>query len=279
MLIRKIDCHMHSYCSDGELSPAELMQMCSEQGIDYAFLTDHDTVDGAKEAMIACQKLNIGFSVGVELSSVYNGQGFHILGLGIDYQNEILLDGLDRSRNFRLERAEKTILKLEEYGWKIDNSILNKADGVVTRGEIAEAVKDKAMSANEFFYKWLCKGCPCFVGMERVTVKKAIELIHEAEGITVLAHSAKTLKKNLELLPQIVKEFKSFGLDGLETFYSEYNETQTKMVYDLTIEHKLLPTAGSDFHRHNSLRKLGGYNFYGLEFDPERVINSLPDRG
>ena len=279
-MIRRIDCHMHSYCSDGELSPAKLMQECLEQGIDYAFLTDHDTIAGTEEAMITCQKLNIGFSAGIELSSVHNNeQGFHILGLGIDHRNEILLDGLDHSRNFRLKRAEKTILKLEEYGWKIDNSILNKADGVVTRGEIAEAVKDKTMSANEFFYKWLCKGCPCFVGMERITVKKAIELIHEAGGIAVLAHSAKTLKKNLELLPQIVEEFKTFGLDGLEVFYSEYNEMQTKMVYDLTVEHELILTAGSDFHRRNSLRELGKHNFYGLKFDLERIINSLSDRG
>ena len=270
---------MHSCRSDGELSPAELMQMCFEQRIDYAFLTDHDTIAGTEEAMIACQKLNIGFSAGIELSSVHNEQGFHMLGLGINHQNEILLSGLDRSRNFRLERAERTILKLEEYGWKIDNSILNKADGVVTRGEIAEAVKNSVMPADEFFYKWLCKGCPCFVGMERVTAKKAIELIHEAGGTAILAHPAKTLEKNLEFLPQIVKEFKTFGLDGLETFYSEYNEMQTKMVYDLTVEHKLIRTAGSDFHRRNSLRKLGNHNFYGLKFDPERVVNSLSNRG
>lgn len=278
-MVRKIDCHIHSNRSDGDLSPAKLMQECLEQEIDHVFLTDHDTVSGTEEAIIACQKLNIGSSAGIELSSVHNERGFHILGLGIDHQNKILLDELDRFRNFRLERAEKIILELEKYGWKVDNSVLNKIDGIVTRGEVAEAVKDKAMPADEFFYKWLCKDCPCFVGLERITVKKAIELIHEAGGIAVLAHSAKTLEKDLNLLPQIVKEFKILGLDGLEVFYSEYNEMQTKMMYALALEYKYLMTYGSDFHRHNSLRELGKCDLYGLKFDPEKVMNSLSNRG
>ncbi|MEA2098417.1 MAG: PHP domain-containing protein [Patescibacteria group bacterium] len=278
-MIKKIDCHMHSNCSDGELSPAKLMQKCSEQEIDCVVLTDHDTVDGVKEAMIVCQKLNIGFFVGVELSSVYNGRGFHILGLGVDYQNEVLLDSLNHSRNLRLERAEKIISELERYGWKVNSSIFNKADGVATRMEIVEAVKNKEMSADEFFDKWLGKNCLCFVEMERITVKKAIEIIHEAGGIAVLAHPVKTMEKDLKFLPQIVKEFKVLGLDGLETFYPEYNGIQTKIVYDLTIEYELIPTAGSDFHRLNSLRELGKHNFYGLKFDPEKIIDSLSNRG
>ncbi|MCK4799761.1 PHP domain-containing protein, partial [Candidatus Parcubacteria bacterium] len=82
---------MHSNRSDGDLSPTELMRKCREQGVDYPILTDHDTVAGTKEAMIASQKLNIKSSAGIELSSVHNGRGLHILGLGIDYQNKILL--------------------------------------------------------------------------------------------------------------------------------------------------------------------------------------------
>ena len=278
-MVKKIDWHMHSNRSDGDLSPTELMRKCREQGVDYPILTDHDTVAGTEEAIITAERLNIRSSAGIELSSVHKGRGFHILGLGINYQNKILLDELDRSRGFRLKRAEKIILELEKYGWKVDNSILNKANGIVTRGEVAEAVKDKAMSANEFFYKWLCKDCPCFVGLERIDAKKAIELIHETGGIAILAHPAKTMEKDLKLLPQIVREFKALGLDGLEVFYSEYNEMQTKIMYALALKYKYLMTHGSDFHRDNSLRELGKCNLYGLKFYPEKVIDSLPSRG
>lgn len=76
-----------------------------------------------------------------------------------------------------------------------------------------------------------------------------------------------------------MKEFKVLGLDGLEVFYSEYNETQTRIARNLALEHGLLMSAGSDFHRVNGFRELGGYSLYGLEFNPEEIINSLSDRG
>ncbi|MCK4592283.1 PHP domain-containing protein [Candidatus Parcubacteria bacterium] len=277
--LTKKDFHMHSCYSDGELSPAELMRECCKRKINYAALTDHDTVDGVGEAIAAAGEFDIQFFPGVELSCIYNGRGFHILGLGIDHRDPVLLDKLDYFKGVRAERAVKIIKKLEEYGWNVDNSVLGKKDGIITRMEIAEAVKDKAISADIFFDKWLGKNRPCFVKRERMTVKEAIRLIHIAGGKAIWAHSAKTLEKDLGLLPRIVKEFKALGLDGLEVFYSEYSETQTKIVHGLALEHGLLMSAGSDFHWVNGLRELGGYDLYGLKFNPEEIINSLSDRG
>lgn len=278
-MTKKIDFHMHSLFSDGELYPAELIRECCKLKIDRAALTDHDTVEGVEEFIVAAGKFGIQSLSGVEISCIYKGRGFHILGLGIDHQNKILLDELDYFRNLRIERAAKIVEKLEEHGCKVDKSILSKAIGAITRIEIAKAVRNRTIPPDEFFDNWLGKDRPCFVRMERMAVEKAIKLIHKTGGKAILAHPAKTLEKDLGLLPRIVKEFKALGLDGLEVFYSEYNETQTKMVYKEALECGLLMSAGSDFHWPNGLRKLGEYNLYGLKFNPEEIINSLSDRG
>ncbi|MCK4524826.1 MAG: PHP domain-containing protein [Candidatus Andersenbacteria bacterium] len=278
-MTKKIDLHIHSPYSDGELFPAEIMRVCCKQGLNCVALTDHDTVAGSEEAMIAAGEFGIQFFPGVELSCMYNRRGFHILGLGIDHRNKILLDELDYFKKLRVERAVEIVEKLEEHGWKVDRSILNKAIGVTTRIEIAKAVKDRTIPANEFFNEWLGKNCPCFVKIERMAVEKAIELIHEAGGKAIWAHPAKTLEKDLGLLPRIAIEFKALGLDGLEVFYSEYNEAQTKIVHEVALRYDYIMTAGSDFHWVKGLRKLGGYNLYGLKFDPEEIVNSLQDRG
>ncbi|MCK4891656.1 MAG: PHP domain-containing protein [Candidatus Pacebacteria bacterium] len=278
-MTRRIDFHMHSLYSDGELSPAELILECWKQRINCAALTDHDTVEGVEEFMIAAKEFSIQSFSGVELSCIHNGRGFHILGFGIDHQNNILLDELDYFRKLRRERATEIVKKLKACNWEVDDSILNKASGAITRIEIAKAVENRTIPANEFFNKWLGKNCPCFVKIERMAVEKAIELIHEAGGKAIWAHPAKTLEKDLGLLPRIAIEFKALGLDGLEVFYSEYNEAQTKIVHEVALRYDYIMTAGSDFHWVKGLCKLGGYNLYGLKFDPEEIVNSLQDRG
>ena len=45
----KADLHIHSYYSDGTVSPAEIAQMCADGGVDAAALTDHDNMNGCRE--------------------------------------------------------------------------------------------------------------------------------------------------------------------------------------------------------------------------------------
>ena len=113
-----------------------------------------------------------------------------------------------------------------------------------------------------------------------MTVEEAIELIHKTGEKALWAHPADTLKKDLKSLPRIAEEFESFGLDGIEVFYSKYSEEQTRIVHQAASELKLFMSAGSDFHRFNSPHgiRVGGYETYGLEFNPEKIVNSLLNR-
>ena len=102
-----IDLHNHSYYSDGVLSPTEVVHMAKQQGCDVFALTDHDTLDGLNEALVQANKLGMEFVSGVEVSAMWRNMTIHILGLGIDIENEVLKSGLDQHQEFRQIRAEK----------------------------------------------------------------------------------------------------------------------------------------------------------------------------
>jgi len=107
IIYMKIDLHNHSYYSDGVLSPTKVVRLAKEQGCDMFALTDHDTVDGLAEAKTEADKLGMQFIPGVEVSAMWSNMTIHILGLGVDAENEVLQAGLKQHQDFRQLRAEK----------------------------------------------------------------------------------------------------------------------------------------------------------------------------
>ena len=78
-----IDLHVHTRASDGQYSPAEIIQKASEKNISVIAITDHDTVSGNEEAGVAAKEAGITFVPGVELSINFPTGEFHLLGLGL----------------------------------------------------------------------------------------------------------------------------------------------------------------------------------------------------
>ena len=103
----KIDLHCHSYYSDGVLSPSEVVLLAKKEGCDVFALTDHDTTDGLIEAQQQADKSGLSLVHGVEISAMWSNMTVHILGLGVDINNEILQMGLKQHQEFRQLRAEK----------------------------------------------------------------------------------------------------------------------------------------------------------------------------
>jgi len=56
----RVDLHLHSnYSPDGQSSVEELIQRCAECGLDRIALTDHNTIDGARELVKLAPELTI----------------------------------------------------------------------------------------------------------------------------------------------------------------------------------------------------------------------------
>ena len=90
----KVDLHNHSYYSDGVLSPREVVRLASSAGCDLFSLTDHDTTNGLVEAKLEADKLGLNLVNGVEISAFWRNSAIHIVGLGIDIDNDMLQTGL-----------------------------------------------------------------------------------------------------------------------------------------------------------------------------------------
>lgn len=85
-----IDLHSHSFWSDGDTSPAELVKRAKEKSVDFLVLTDHANIDGVKNFAETCQKSNIKTLPGVELTCVYKSIWFDILIYG--FMNDQIVD-------------------------------------------------------------------------------------------------------------------------------------------------------------------------------------------
>ena len=108
----KADLHNHSYFSDGVLSPKELVRIASKAGCDLFSLTDHDSINGIVEAQLEAVKLGLNFVNGVEISAFWRNSAIHIVGLGIEIENDMLQVGLEFNQNLRIDRAKKIALGL-----------------------------------------------------------------------------------------------------------------------------------------------------------------------
>lgn len=249
-----IDLHVHSNVSDGTLTPTQVVNLAIETGLVAMALTDHDTIDGVKEAIDAAKGADIEIIPGTELSVGYKNRDIHILGLYLDYQNKKFKEFLDVAKNGRIERNKKMVKNLADAGIAITMEDLTKENGeaVITRAHFAKHLVETGVvkTKEDAFKKYLDASSPYYVKREFFTPEDAIKMIHKAGGIAVLAHPLlyKLDRKNVE---RLVLYLKDFGLDGLETYYSSHTDADEYFVRNLAKKQGLLMTGGSDFHGAN----------------------------
>lgn len=256
-----IDLHMHSTASDGTLSPTELVEEAYKRGLKVIALTDHDTVEGIKEAKEMAKELNIEFICGIEFSTEYNGNEIHILGYFLDEKNKRLLELLEKLRQERLERTKKILKKLEKYKCYISmEDLMKEVKGtLISRSHIANAMMAKGFvySKAEAFKIYLRTGGLAAEPKKELNPIEAVKFIKEIGGISSLAHPKLTGLGggNFEKLLILLKEE---GLNAMEVYYPEQSPKETEMYKKICDKYSLLYTGGSDFHGMNRPETLLG---------------------
>jgi predicted metal-dependent phosphoesterase TrpH len=250
---RACDLHMHTFYSDGTLSPTELVRAAHKVGLTHISLTDHDITDGIDEAAEEGKKLGVEVVAGVELSAmVRNANGveseMHILGYFLNYRNAHFQETLGMFRKTRLKRAEHMIVKLGHLGLKLSpDKIRDHANGkAVGRPHIARALLEAGYVASfeEAFHKYLKEGRPAYVPKALLTPVECVQLIRRVGGLAVVAHpqfGGPRQKKGWESLVRA-------GLNGIEAYHSQQPPGQAKSYERIAQEFGLLVTGGSDFH-------------------------------
>lgn len=239
----KIDLHNHSNYSDGIYSPYELLKIAKSKRIDCLALTDHDSVFGIEEAKKYAIEFNIKLISGIELSTKYNNESVHIIGLFKNdfIPNEIVEFSL-KQKEIRKQRAIEMMKNIRDiYHLNIDLDLLLKSE-IITRGNmlqnLLECNKEKTINELEFYVSHKSKA---YIEVAYFNTKEGIEFLKRNNCVTIYAHPCLNKK---ETILEVIK----FNVDAIEYKYPKNKKSDTRYFKKLARKNKLLLSAGSDFH-------------------------------
>lgn len=247
---RTVDFHTHSTCSDGTLTPSHLVDHAKESGLSAFALTDHDSVDGIKEARERAEKIGIEFIPGIEFSAAESTET-HIIGLFIDPENETLLKTIEKLKGSRKRRMEEVCSKLRALGFDIthDEALAIAGGTFVGRAHIAKLMMEKGYcsTVKECFDKYIGLGKPAYAEKNELSAVEAVKAIRAAGGLAFLAHLNQT-GYDIEQLEKLLIQLKEAGLNGIEGYYPEYTEAHIAQYRALAEKLSFCLSGGSDFH-------------------------------
>jgi hypothetical protein len=250
--MNKTDLHTHTTASDGMRDPSDLIEYAESNGLIAIAITDHDTIDGLAEARTRANSKAFRVITGVEFSIDYDRGSFHLLGLDIDNEYEPLKAELTRLAGHRATRASRMIDDLKSHDIEIE---LSEVEGLSNGGSIGRPHFARAMvnrgyasSIKEVFRDYLTKGKPGYVKKERISFEKAVRLVTEAGGISVIAHPISLEIHDPEEMKIFIKDCAEKGVSGIEAYAAMHSVTDAALFQAMADSLGLITTGGSDYH-------------------------------
>ena len=257
------DLHCHSTVSDGTLEPEALAARAKANGVELWALTDHDELGGQQRAQEAARTAGLPYLNGVEISVTFLDTTVHIVGLGIDSDDERLRRGLAATRGGREARAREMADELAKAGiagtYEGALRYVGNPD-LISRTHFARHLVESGVCADtqEVFRRFLIEGKPGFVPHRWATLKNAVTWIGDAGGIAIVAHPARYKFSPTEEYA-LFTEFKGHGGRGVEVVTGSHTAAEAQRYAGTAKEFDLLASRGSDFHSPDESRiDLGG---------------------
>ena len=285
----KIDLHIHTKMSDGELTPKEVIDKAIENKVKVISIADHDTIEAYTEEFIQyAENKGIKLIKGVEISTKINECGIHVLGYNIDVENEKFKESLYKIRNARHEYLYNVSEKLEKLGYYINTEELDKIDAV-TKAHIALDIIKSSKNEQKFLDEFghipgkgefietvMNENCPAYVKKETVTPQKAAEIIRQANGKVILAHPVAYEHEDGLNEEDILKIVKDMNPDGIESNYiyidkdnNEFDECEKWNRF--AKNNNLFVTVGTDFHNSDGIRPEIGFVNKRIELTEDEI--------
>ncbi|MCK9283520.1 MAG: PHP domain-containing protein [Rhodocyclaceae bacterium] len=247
------DLHSHSTASDGLLLPADLVRRAKANGVELLALTDHDEIRGLPEARAAAAACGLPFLNGVEISVSWGDDlTLHIVGLGIDDTCSELVAGLARVRDGRDGRAQRMAGELDKVGIHGAYPGALKYAGnpaLISRSHFARYIVEIGLvkDTKSVFDHWLAKGKPGYVAHPWATMDEAVDWVHKAGGLAVIAHPGRYRASRRELR-RIFTAFKALGGDAIEVLSGTQSDADNRELAKMAREFGFLASRASDFH-------------------------------
>jgi len=254
-----VDMHLHTTASDGSFSPSEVVQRVKSSGVKVFSLTDHDTTAGVHEVEDDIPE-GMEFFKGIEFSCKAGDIKCHILGYSYDDNHPDFIKALAAAE---AKREDKLAIRIEH---------LREVDGIeLTADEITELEAIPSAGKPHIANILMRRGIPgtrteiinryLEFGVEsRIPAELAIRAIKSSGGVAIWAHplgGENEIHMNREEFETKLKVLQAIGIEGLECFYSRYDEVETAMLLDVAESRGLLVSGGSDFHGKNKNVEIG----------------------
>lgn len=258
----RVDLHSHTNCSDGALTPKELIERAVNFQIDVLAITDHDSVKGLDSAKQTILDQNIPLTLinGIEISTQWQGFEIHIVGLNIDPEHTQLQSLISAQQQRREDRAKTMGEKLEKCGFSdvYSQAKAMAGDGSITRAHFARVLLHRGIVSKmqSAFDKYIGKGKRAYVNPNWCTIDEAVATIHAAGGVAVMAHPIR-YDLTAKWLRRLIVDFKAAQGDGLEVVLPQMNNEQRKIMLNYCSEYDLHASMGSDFHQPSRWSDLG----------------------
>lgn len=241
------DLHAHTQCSDGHLTPEALVARAAEQGLQAVAVTDHDTVAGLPAARDAAAAHDLRLVPGVELSVAVDDRGVHLLGYGFDPEHPALTDYLSAFTTRRRDRLQQMVRRLAEQGVDVSADTVEQHVGTSAapgRPHLARALaaEGHVEGYRDAFEQYLGMDQPAYVPAPTRPAEEAINTLHAAGGVAVLAHPGQWMPS------PVLRTLREDGLDGIECQAASHPEYLVDYYRKICRAHDLLMTGGSDYH-------------------------------
>jgi 3',5'-nucleoside bisphosphate phosphatase len=246
------DLHCHSVVSDGTLTPEALAERAKANGVELWALTDHDEVGGQVRAAAAAAANGMAYLTGVEISVTFANETVHIVGLGFDATNPIIVNGLAKTRGGRGERAMEMSDGLAKVGIKgaYEGALTFVGNPeLISRTHFARFLVESGVCKDtyEVFRKYLTEGKPGYVAHRWASLGDAVSWIRQSGGVAVIAHPGRyKFTANEEFA--LFSEFKTHGGQGVEVVTGSHTTAEYVEYAAVAKEFGMAASRGSDFH-------------------------------
>ena len=248
----KGDFHIHSTHSDGKLSIKKLIDLYSEKNYNVISITDHDNMNGCKEAIQYGKSKNLKVIAGIEISTKYNDESIHILGYfrDEDCSRKEIIDFSRQKNQDRINRCKRMVKALKDHFNIIisaEKLLSENKGGMIGRPHIANAIIDAGYETDirSVFDKYIGNDSPVYMPSSCLTPQEGIDLLRNNNATIILAHPVLLQNSKIEDI------LNSFNFDGMEAIYSLNSSEDTIRLSNICKKRGLLITAGSDFHDFN----------------------------
>lgn len=265
-----VDLHSHTNCSDGFLSPAELLVYAAERDIQLLAITDHDNVDAYKQlcgsydllhnkAFINIQletNKSLYVLAGVEISCSWTKHNIHVVGLGMDITNSAFSDFIIKQKQIRYDRVSIIAEQLKTMGITGTDALIAELDDKTIesfgRKHFADflVATKQAKDMKQAFANFLSDKLLTQIQSLWPSIDSAVKIITDAGGIAVLAHPAK-YKLSRYKIGLLIDDFVDAGGESIELVSAMQNQSITDFLMEKCQTEDLLISAGSDFHQPN----------------------------